>query len=143
MHNNKLRASGLVLAALCLNALGYTQQAGDEASRGTAGQARHYNVGVSDQLSTDAHVKAKLTPGQKKAIAAAKDLPAGTAAIFNPDGTIQHKGPAKEVEGAVKSCKDLRQISDKCWLCKDNGEIICGTSTTSHPVSPAQHTKPE
>jgi hypothetical protein len=112
-------------------------------SKGSAAGSQHTDVSVSDQSSTEDRVSAKLTPGERKALATANTLGPDSAAIFNSDGTLVRKGPTKELDSSFKACKDLRPISDRCWLCKDNGTIFCVASKGRKPDSSGSHMKPD
>jgi hypothetical protein len=113
----------------------------DSESKPSASGSRHDEVQLSEHLQTEDHLQAKLTPGQRKAVDSAKDLAPDNAAVFKADGTLVRKGPSKDLEDAFKDCKDLRPISDKCWLCKDNGTIICSREHHSKPDSSVQPLK--
>ena len=85
----------------------------------------HNQVNLSEQVGLHDEVTAKLTPGQRRAIARYKDLEPDKSAIFKSDGTLIEKGSTKVLEKVFGACKDLQPISDKCWVCKDNGKIFC------------------
>jgi hypothetical protein len=85
----------------------------------------------------------KLTPEQKKAIQGFKALGPDSAALYKPDGTLARKGSPKDLESTFKACKDIQPISDSCWLCKDNGTILCSTSQKLKPDSSEWHFKPD
>ena len=113
-------------------------------SKAPATSSEHHEVKLSEQVSTQDRVSAQLTPGQKAALASSKALRPDSAAVFKSDGTLVRKGPAKELGNAFKAaCKDLQPISDSCWLCKDNGTILCTTSSQNlKPDSSVRHVKP-
>jgi hypothetical protein len=113
----------------------------DSESKASASSGRHDEVQPSEHLQTEDHVQAKLTRGQRIAVESVKDLPPDNTAIFKADGTLVRKGLSKDLENAFKDCKDLRPISDKCWLCKDNGTIICSREHHSKTDSPVQPLK--
>lgn len=117
---------------------GFAQEASSNSSKASSSGGKHYEAQLSEQLHTDDQVSAKLTLGQRRALANAKDLDSDSAAIFNPDGTVLRKGSARDLAGAFKACKDLQPISDKCWLCKDNGRILCSTAPKLKPESSAR-----
>jgi hypothetical protein len=134
----------VLIAAYSLACSFATSGFGQEASGGSKAPAtsgQHTDVKLSEPLHTEDRISAKLTVGQKKAVAGAKSLESGSAAIFRPDGTVLQKGPAKELNSAFKACKELKPISDKCWLCKDNGTILCSTSLK--PDSSERHVTPD
>jgi hypothetical protein len=131
----------LTYAGSVLSAQESKQTTQDSESKASAPSSQHYEAQPSEHLQTEDHVQVKLTPGQRKAVESAKDLPPDNAAVFKADGTLVRKGLSKDLEDAFKDCKDLRPISDKCWLCKDNGTIICGREHHSKPDSPVQPLK--
>ncbi|MGD0790405.1 MAG: hypothetical protein ABR920_01430 [Terriglobales bacterium] len=100
--------------------------------------SQHNQVQLSEEIPVQDRVTVKLTPGQKKAVADSKTLGPDSAAVFKPDGTLVQKGSVKELDKVFKACKDLRPISDKCWLCKDDGTILC--SSRQQQLKPAPST---
>jgi hypothetical protein len=132
MQKRALLSVGAHIMSLCAVVLfcavfsvGQTTASGSKTER----QSKHYDVEPSDETRTQDQVEAKLTPGQKKAVASAKSLRPGSLAVFKPDGSLIEKGPLTEfVDRALKACKDLRPISDRCWLCKDDNKIFCANS---------------
>lgn len=133
----------LTNAGSVLSAQESKQTTEDSEGNASASGGRHHEVQLSEHLQTEDHVQAKLTAGERKAVESAKDLPPDKAAIFKADGTLVRKGPLKDLEDTFKDCKDLRPISDKCWLCKDNGTIICSRGYHSKPDSSLQPLKRE
>lgn len=130
-------------ALVCLFCVSSVGQATAGGSKAPATGSQHSDVKLSEQSSTQDHVTVKLTTGQKKALANAKALESDSAAIFKSDGTLVQKGPAGELDSTFKACKNLQPISDSCWLCKDNGTILCSTSQKLKPDSSEWHVKPD
>jgi len=104
----------------------------------------HNQVNPSEQVGLHDEVTAKLTPGQRKAVARYTDLEPNKSAIFKSDGTLIEKGSRKTLEKAFGACKDLQPISDKCWVCKDNGKIFCSSAPPkkSEPEDPTSQVEP-
>lgn len=141
------RYSSLIAAIACalvcsFGVPGFGQSAPD-GSKAPAANSQHSDVKLSEQLSTQDRLSVKLTLGQKKAIESAQALGPDSAAVFKSNGTLVRKGPARELDNTFKACKDLQPISDSCWLCKDNGTILCSTSQNLKPASSGQHVKPD
>lgn len=131
-----------VLASILIGNVCLAQDAATGKQDTQSGAQRH-RVGASEEVHVQDRVTAKLTLGQKKAIENGKTLGPNSAALFKADGTLLKKGSVKEFDKAFKACKDLQPISDKCWVCKDNGTIICSVSSPqSEPHSPDLHEKP-
>jgi hypothetical protein len=110
-------------------------------SESKASSSRGNEAPLSEHLQTEDRLQVKLSPGQRKAVDSASDLPPGDAAIFRADGRLLRKGHSQILENAFKACKDLRPISDRCWLCKDDGTIICKRDHNSTPDSSARPLK--
>src|SRR5216683_5069299 len=73
----------------------------------------------------------ELSVGDKKAIAASKELPANTAVRFNEKG--ERQGKPQKIDPQVWTsfedyakpiCEEPKPISPKCVRCKD-GSILC------------------
>lgn len=103
----------------------------------------HNQVSLSEQAGLHDDVTAKLTPGQRKAVARYKALEPDKSAIFKSDGTLIEKGSTKALEKSFSACKDLQPISDKCWVCRDDGKIFCSVRPKKSEHDPTSQMEPK